>query len=55
MTLDEGDTMVDVARLVSEDNNGNNNGNANSGEEGVAEADLAPAGGAPTLEEEIGG
>jgi len=62
MTLGEGDTVVDVARLVPEDGNGNGQANGGNGETGgaaandtAAETDLAPAGGAPSLEEEIGG
>jgi DNA gyrase subunit A len=60
VTLGEGDTVVDVARLVSEDSNGNGgasggNGGTTSGGGAEEETDLAPAGGAPSLEEEIGG
>src|SRR5690606_19547740 len=60
MTLGEGDTVVDVARLVPEDGNGNGqanggNGGMSGGSGGAEETNLAPAGGAPSLEEEIGG
>jgi DNA gyrase subunit A len=54
MALDENDLVVDVARLVAEEVNGEEESEADR----VGEADkprLAPAGGAPSFEEEIGG
>src|SRR5690606_29389268 len=54
MALDDGDVLVDVARLVPEDEE---NGAANAAEPATPalEADeLAPAGGAASLEEDIG-
>jgi len=54
MALDEGDVLVDVARLVSEDED---NGGASAVEpvpDTLESDELAPAGGAPSLEDEIG-
>jgi len=54
MALDEGDAVVDVARLVSEDED---NGGASAPEpvpDPLDTEELAPAGGAPSLEDEIG-
>jgi DNA gyrase subunit A len=55
MALDENDLVVDVARLVAEEVNGEEE---ESEDDRVGTADkprLAPAGGAPSFEEEIGG
>jgi DNA gyrase subunit A len=58
MALDENDLVVDVARLLAEET-GDGEAAAEAPQaaapEGGEDARLAPAGGAPTLEEEIGG
>jgi len=56
MALDEGDVVVDVARLVSEDEENGGAGTAESAldSEALESGELAPAGGAPSLEDEIG-
>ncbi|HEX7118702.1 MAG TPA: DNA gyrase subunit A [Longimicrobiales bacterium] len=55
MTLDAGDSVVDVARLVSEDVNGNGHDASSPDDGGDDESRLAPAGGAPSFDEEVGG
>ncbi|HEX6940399.1 MAG TPA: DNA gyrase subunit A [Longimicrobiales bacterium] len=55
MTLDEGDSVVDVARLVPEDAENGNGRHETRHAHADDESRLAPAGGAPTLDEEIGG
>ena len=54
MALDEGDVLVDVARLVPEDEENNGASAADSAAPEPDADELAPAGGAPSLEEEIG-
>ncbi len=54
MALDEGDVLVDVARLVPEDEENGGAGDAEPGPDNLESDELAPAGGAPSLEEQIG-
>src|SRR5690606_590858 len=54
MALDEGDVLVDVARLVPEDEENGGAGDAEPAPDNLESDELAPAGGAPSLEEQIG-
>ncbi len=55
MALDENDSVVDVARLVPDDGENGNGNDGDAVDEDAEASDLAPAGGAPSLDEEIDG